>query len=118
MREREDLIAAPDALNTNVVVWTPSNGPSIPIPIGKCSYFSIGVDSGFAASPPFWWILFGSDPNMKSINVTSTSPGTACFGPFKQVSEFWPVEGQEYFRIAATANGQAYIRIYRSSLSR
>jgi len=121
MRKREDLIAAPDALNTNVIAWIPAVGPTPPIPIGNCAYFSIGVDSGFLAGPPYWWILFGSDPNMPTIDVKSSKPGTACYGPFQKVAEFWPVKGQRYFRITATAaTGQtiSYVRIYRSSVGR
>jgi len=122
MREqRTDLVAAPDALNTNVIAWTPSLGPTSPIPIGNCAYFSIGVDSGFLATPPWWWILFGSDPNMPTIDVKSSTPGTACYGPFQKVAEFWPVKSQRYFRItatAATSQTVSYVRIYRSSLGR
>ena len=115
MARREQIVGAPDKLNLTVSIFYPANGPSEPIAVGKCAYFTIGVDAGLLATPR-WWILFGSGPSMPTIDVASDVAGTACFGPFTGIQEFWPIQGQEYFRIIEAASAKSYIRVYRSSL--
>jgi len=114
-RRGREIIGAPDKQNLTVSIFYPVNGPSEPIAVGKCAYFSIGVDTARSATPR-WWILFGSGPSMPAIDVESDVAGIACFGPFIEVRDFWPVQGQEYFRVYAATTATSYIRVYRSNL--
>ena len=116
MREREDLIAAPDALNLTVFTFEGGQGSgSPPTAIGKCKYFSVGADSA-SNLQPVWWILFGNGPSMPDINPASTKPTVACFGPYTGVKDFWPECNQDYFRVFVNVTGTVRVRFYRSSL--
>ena len=118
MREREDLIAAPDAQNLTVVAFTGGPGKSSDaISVGSCAYFSVGLDNG-SNGGPLWWILFGDGPSMPAIDPLSTTPGIACFGPYRNTRDFYPVCGQTHFRVMTATNNTHYVRVYRSSVGR
>ena len=117
-KRRTDLVAAPDAQNLTVSMFTGGAGKSSDaVSVGKCSYVSISVDNGVATAP-FWWILFGDGPNMPEIDKASTLPGKTCFGPYSGTQDFWPICGQTYFRVCCNTASNLYVRVYKSSVGR